>query len=48
MRTGQNIYVIDDEKLKKSRPDIIIAQGTCDVCAPSAKRNSSCRHHFRI
>ena len=37
MKTGQDIYVIDDEKLKKSRPDIIIAQGICDVCAPSAK-----------
>jgi iron complex transport system substrate-binding protein len=37
MKTGQDIYVIDDEKLRKARPDIIIAQGICDVCAPSAK-----------
>jgi iron complex transport system substrate-binding protein len=37
MRADRDIYVIDDEKLKKSRPDIIIAQGICDVCAPSAK-----------
>ncbi len=27
MKTGQDIYVIDDEKLRKARPDIIIAQG---------------------
>jgi iron complex transport system substrate-binding protein len=37
MKTGQDIYVIDDENLRKARPDIIIAQGICDVCAPSAK-----------
>lgn len=37
MKAGQDIYVIDDEELIKSRPDIIIAQGICDVCAPSVK-----------
>lgn len=31
MKTGQDIYVIDDDKLKKSRPDIIIAQGIYTV-----------------
>jgi len=36
MKTGQDIYVIDDERLQKAKPDIIIAQGICDVCAPSA------------
>jgi iron complex transport system substrate-binding protein len=37
MKTSQDIYVIDDQNLLKARPDIIIAQGICDVCAPSAK-----------
>ena len=37
MRTGQDIYVIDDEKLKKVKTRYIITQGICDVCAPSAK-----------
>jgi iron complex transport system substrate-binding protein len=37
MRSGQNIYAIDDQKLKESRPDLIIAQGVCEVCAPFSK-----------
>jgi iron complex transport system substrate-binding protein len=37
MRAGENIYAIDDQKLKESRPDLIIAQGVCEVCAPFAK-----------
>ena len=34
MRTGGNIYVVNDQKLKEARPDLIIAQGVCEVCAP--------------
>ena len=34
MRAGQDIYIIDDQKLKESKPDLIIAQGVCEVCAP--------------
>ena len=37
MKTGQDIYLIDDKRLKKATPNIIIAQGICEVCAPSAK-----------
>jgi iron complex transport system substrate-binding protein len=36
-RNGQNIYIINDDVLKKSRPDIIIAQGICEVCSPFTK-----------
>ena len=36
-RTGGNIYLIDDKKLKQSSPDLIIAQGVCEVCAPFTK-----------
>jgi iron complex transport system substrate-binding protein len=34
---GRDIYIIDDQKLKESRPDLIIAQGVCEVCAPFTK-----------
>jgi iron complex transport system substrate-binding protein len=34
---GQNIYIINDDVLKESRPDIIIAQGVCEVCSPFTK-----------
>jgi iron complex transport system substrate-binding protein len=34
MKTGGNIYIINDQKLKEARPDLIIAQGVCEVCAP--------------
>jgi iron complex transport system substrate-binding protein len=37
MKTGGNIYVINDEKLKEAKPDLIIAQGVCEVCAPFTK-----------
>ena len=37
VRTGGNIYVINDQKLKEAKPDLIIAQGVCEVCAPFTK-----------
>ena len=37
MKTGGDIYVIDDQKLKEAKPDLIIAQGVCEVCAPFTK-----------
>jgi iron complex transport system substrate-binding protein len=37
IRTGGDIYLIDDKKLKESTPDLIIAQGVCEVCAPFTK-----------
>jgi iron complex transport system substrate-binding protein len=35
--TGGDIYTVDEKKLKESRPDLIIAQGVCEVCAPFTK-----------
>ncbi|HZA08363.1 MAG TPA: cobalamin-binding protein [Nitrososphaeraceae archaeon] len=37
MQSGGDIYVIDDEKLRQARPDLVIAQGICEVCAPFTK-----------
>lgn len=34
MQSGRDIYVIDDQKLREVKPDLIIAQGICEVCAP--------------
>ena len=37
VKSGTDIYVIDDEKLREAKPDLIIAQGVCEVCAPFTK-----------
>ena len=34
---GKDIYIINDNILKKLRPDIIVAQGICEVCSPFTK-----------
>ena len=34
---GKNIYIINDQFLKELKPDIIIAQGMCEVCSPFTK-----------
>ena len=36
-RNGRDIYIINDGVLKELRPDIIIAQGICEVCSPFTK-----------
>jgi iron complex transport system substrate-binding protein len=37
MQSGRDIYLIDDKKLREANPDLIIAQGVCEVCAPFTK-----------
>jgi iron complex transport system substrate-binding protein len=37
VRSHRDIYVIDDQILREAKPDLIIAQGVCEVCAPFAK-----------
>jgi iron complex transport system substrate-binding protein len=32
-KAGKNIFVVDEENLRKADPDLIIAQGTCAVCS---------------
>lgn len=36
-RAGRDIYVVDDKLLKEARPDLIVAQGLCEVCSPFTK-----------
>jgi iron complex transport system substrate-binding protein len=37
VRSGRDIYVIDENALKSISPDLIVAQGLCEVCSPFAK-----------
>lgn len=40
MRSGSDIYIVDDKILKKAKPDVIVAQGLCEVCSPFTKEIS--------
>ncbi len=33
MRDGKDIFILEEENLKKAAPDLIISQNTCEVCA---------------
>jgi len=33
----KDIYIIDEQVLKKANPDLIVAQGICEVCSPYTK-----------
>ncbi len=37
MRSGKDIYVVDENALKSVSPDLIVAQGLCEVCSPFTK-----------
>lgn len=37
MKSGQDIYVLDEHVLKAANPDLIIAQGICEVCSPHTR-----------
>jgi iron complex transport system substrate-binding protein len=37
VKTGKDIYVLDEQVLKKASPDLIVAQGICEVCSPYTK-----------
>src|SRR5438094_7504864 len=30
----KDIYILDEQVLKKANPDLIVAQGICEVCSP--------------
>ena len=34
---GKDLYIINNEILKKLKPDLIVAQGICEVCSPFTK-----------
>ncbi len=40
MHSSGDIYLIDEQVLKKANPDLIVAQGLCDVCSPTTKEIS--------
>lgn len=37
MHTGKDIYILDEQVLKKADPQLIVAQGICEVCSPYTK-----------
>jgi iron complex transport system substrate-binding protein len=37
MRSGKDIYTVDEKTLKRVSPDLIVAQGLCEVCSPFTK-----------
>lgn len=37
VRSSGDIYAVDENLLKKANPDLIIAQGLCEVCSPFTK-----------
>ena len=37
MRSGKDIYIVDEKTLKRVGPDLIVAQGLCEVCSPFTK-----------
>jgi len=37
VRSGRDIYVLSDDRLREAKPDLIITQGVCEVCAPFTK-----------
>ncbi len=37
MRSGKDIYVLDEQVLKDINPNLIVAQGICEVCSPFTK-----------
>lgn len=37
VRSGGDIYVVDDKRLKEADPELIVAQGLCEVCSPFTK-----------
>jgi iron complex transport system substrate-binding protein len=37
MHSGKDIYIVDENTLKTVCPDLIVAQGLCEVCSPFTK-----------
>jgi len=37
VRSGGEIYVVDEKALKEANPELIVAQGLCEVCSPFTK-----------
>jgi iron complex transport system substrate-binding protein len=37
MKSGKDIYIVDEKTLKRVSPELIVAQGLCEVCSPFTK-----------
>ncbi|AIF84892.1 ABC-type Fe3+-hydroxamate transport system, periplasmic component [Candidatus Nitrososphaera evergladensis SR1] len=37
VRSGGDIYIVDEKALKEADPELIVAQGLCEVCSPFTK-----------
>ena len=37
INSGKDIYVLDEQVLRTANPDLIVAQGICEVCSPFTK-----------
>ncbi len=37
VRSGGDIYMVDETALKEANPELIVAQGVCEVCSPFTK-----------
>lgn len=37
VQSGSDIYIVDEQVLRNASPDLIVAQGLCDVCSPTTK-----------
>ncbi|AIC15679.1 cobalamin-binding protein [Nitrososphaera viennensis] len=37
VRSGGDIYLVDEKALKEADPELIVAQGLCEVCSPFTK-----------
>jgi iron complex transport system substrate-binding protein len=35
LKSGQSLYIVDEDKLRELSPDLILTQDLCQVCAPS-------------
>ncbi len=37
VHSGKDIYIVNENTLKRASPDLIVAQGLCEVCSPFTK-----------
>jgi iron complex transport system substrate-binding protein len=37
VHSGKDIYILDEKTLKQANPNLIVAQGICEVCSPYTK-----------
>jgi iron complex transport system substrate-binding protein len=48
MQSGDTLYAIDEVLLRQLRPDVILTQNLCRVCAPSGNELSRAVAHFDV